>query len=426
MYQIESGSDAIRARSKLIPRRFGWPIVSRTVIYLGLTSMFTDISSEMVSSILPLYLVLYLGLSPLQFGVVDGLYQGVTALVRVAGGFIADRSHRHKEVAAAGYALSAVCKLGMLAAGGVWTAVVGVIFFDRLGKGIRTAPRDALIALSTPTEELATAFGVHRSLDTVGAMLGPLVAFGLLAVIPGAYDTIFVASFSVALIGLGVLGLFVENQPGEPEAVAGNAVSIRFALERLAAPQFRVLVLAGTALALVTVSDGFLYLTLQRRLSFSAGWLPLLYVATSLAYFVLAIPMGQLADRVGRWRVFVTGHVLLLAIYGALLLPTIGLVELGACLLLFGAYYAATDGVLMALASAVLPADLRASSLALLTTATSIARLLASVLFGALWTWWGIQGATLAFLAGLVVAISYTSFALIRTEKYARDAQTAT
>src|SRR6185503_8332888 len=122
---------------------------SRTVWCLGLTSFFTDISSEMVASILPIYLVLHLHLSPLTFGLIDGLYQGFAAVARVAGGFVADRWRNHKAVASVGYALSAACKLGLLAAGNAWSLLALTIAFDRTGKGIRTAPRDALISLST-------------------------------------------------------------------------------------------------------------------------------------------------------------------------------------------------------------------------------------------------------------------------------------
>jgi MFS family permease len=404
----------LKLRGAATPRRLG---VSSTVLLLGLTSLFTDISSEMVSTVLPLYLVFSLQLSPLQFGIIDGLYQGVSALVRVASGFVADRWRRHKEVAAAGYGLSAVCKLGLLAAGGVWTALAAVILIDRTGKGIRTSPRDALISLTSPRAGLATAFGVHRALDTAGAMIGPLVAFGLLALVPDGYDVIFVTSFCAALVGLGVLVLFVQNPPPDREAAAARTVSLRAAAGLLRAPRFRALVLAGAALGLLTMSDGFLYLTLQRRLAFNTGFFPLLYVATALVYLILAIPAGQLADRAGRGRVFVGGYALLLLVYGALLLPAPGLPELAACLVLLGAYYAATDGVLMALASETLPADLRTSGLALLTTATSLARLFASVLFGALWTWGGMESAVTLFAVGLLAAVGLAALVLIRTQR---------
>src|SRR5262249_16056464 len=159
-------------------------------LFLGLTSLFTDVSSEMVSTILPLYLVLYLQFTPLQFGIIDGLYQGAAVIVRVASGLVADRWRWPKTVAATASRLSALCKLGLLAVGSLWAGLVAVIVIDRTGKGIRTAPRDALISLSTPPEQLGMAFGVHRALDTMGAMIGPLLAFGLLALAPGAFDSV--------------------------------------------------------------------------------------------------------------------------------------------------------------------------------------------------------------------------------------------
>lgn len=415
--QIRDNLPALSRASGSLPRRWGWPRVSRNVLFLGLTSLFTDVSSEMVSAILPLYLVFFLRLTPLQFGVVDGLYQGVAVLVRVAGGFAADRWRRHKEVAAVGYGVSVVCKLGLLAAGSAWPALASVVAVDRMGKGFRTAPRDALISLSTPRPELATAFGVHRTLDTVGAMLGPVLAFGLMALAPAAFDAIFVVSFFIALVGLALLLLFVENRPrvGEPLAVA--AVSLRSAVGLLGAPRFRALVLAGAALALATVSDGFIYLALQRRLNFAVGFFPLLYVATASVYFLLAMPAGRLADRVGRGRVFVAGYGLLLLTYTALLLPDLGPAMVAVYVALLGAYYAATDGVLTALASALLPADLRSSGLALLATATSLARLFASVLFGALWTWQGMETAVIVFGVGLLLAGAFALLAVGRTDR---------
>jgi MFS family permease len=424
MYQIENSGDVLKSR---LFRR-SWPRVSRNVLFLGLTSLFTDISSEMVSTILPLYLVFILRLTPLEFGVIDGLYQGATALVRLLSGLVADRWRRHKEVAATGYALSVVCKLGFLIAGSAWLALASVVLLDRIGKGIRTAPRDALISLSSRRQELATAFGMHRALDTAGAMLGPVVAFGLLALAPDAFDVIFVVSFCIALIGLGVITLFVENRPVADTLdvdPARPAVSLSAAASLLRAPRFRVLVLIGTALSLATMSDGLLYLGLQRRLNFGVGFFPLLYVTTALIYMLLAIPIGRLADRFGRGRVFVGGYALLLLVYTSLLLPTIGLFEVFVYLVLFGAYYAATDGVLMALASTILPPDLRTRGLALLTTATSLSRLFASVLFGLLWTWWGVEMAVSLFAVALIVAILFTAITLARTRNNAHHDQEA-
>lgn len=414
----------LRARGKLNASRLAWPRVSQTVVFLGLTSLFTDISAEMVSTILPLYLVFGLQLSPLAFGVIDGLYLGAAALVRVFAGVWADRSRRLKEIAVAGYALSAVSRVGLLVVGNVWPALVGVVLIDRLGKGIRTAPRDAMISFSSPKEELATAFGVHRALDTAGAMLGPLLAFGLLALTPGAYDAVFVVSLCAALIGLSILVLFVQNQPiSRDDTDDRQAVSLREAAGLVRAPGFGTLLAIGGALSLATMSDGFLYLTLQRRLDFNIGFFPLLYVATAFIFMLLAVPVGRLADRVGRGAVFVGGYALLLLAYVALLLPWEGTAQVVVYLVLLGTYYAATDGVLMALASAVLPEALRTSGLALLTTATSLARLVASVLFGLLWTWRGVEIAVAAFAIGLAVAMILAFIAFTRRKVWTLDGE---
>ena len=420
MYQIENSGDLIKSSKKLRAGWTHWPHVSRTVLLLGLTSFFTDVSSEMVSSILPLYMILTLRMAPLEFGIIDGLYQGTASFVRVASGYIADRWYRYKEVAIAGYALSAVCKLGILLAGSVFGTLTSLIVMDRTGKGIRTAPRDALISLSSPQEGLATAFGVHRALDTAGAMLGPIISLGLLDLAPGAFDAIFVVSFCVALIGLGVLMLFVENQRPDAPAATVPAVSLREVSRLLHLASFRTLMLVGAALSLVTISDGFLYLSMQRRLSFSVGLFPLLYVLTALIFLMLALPVGRLADRVGRGQVFIGGYMLLLCVYGLLLLPSAGWLDVCITLPLFGAYYAATDGVLMAQASALLPAWLRSSGLALLTTATGLGRLLASALFGLLWTWWGIHAAIMIFMIALAVVMTLTRSGLRRTEVHLR------
>jgi MFS family permease len=391
------------------------PVVARNVVFLGLTSLFTDVSSEMVAAILPLYLVFFLGLSPLQFGIVDGLYQGFAALVRVASGYVADRWRRHKEIAVFGYGLSAFCKLAFLAAGSAWLALGGIVMADRTGKGIRTAPRDAMISLSTPPEGLATAFGVHRALDTFGAMIGPVVAFLLLAQLPNAFDVVFVTSFCFALIGLGLLVLFVQSPAAVTTAIGSRAVSLRAALGLLRAPDFRSLAVAGAALAFFTISDGFLYLVLQRRLSLNAGLFPLLYVGTSVSYFLLAVPAGRLADRWGRGRVLLAGYLLLLPVYGLLLLPSLGYAHLAVALLLFGAYYAATDGVLMASASTVLAPQLRTTGMGFITTGTTVARLISSVIFGALWTTQSMELAVILFIGGLVVALPLATRTLART-----------
>ena len=390
------------------------------MVLLGLTSLFTDISSEMVNAVLPLYLTLQLGFSPLQYGLVDGVYHGITALARLQGGWVADRHGRYTEVAGTGYALSAACKLGLWSAGSGWTPTVGFLFLDRFGKGIRTPPRDALISLSTPAASLGEAFGVHRALDAIGALLGPILAFGLLTLIPAAYDVIFVTSFFVALIGLGVLMFFVSNPvtgPGASRDPAGPRVSLGSTANLVRLPQFRAVLLAGVVLSMATVSDGFVYLILQRTAQIDPSFFPLLYVGTSLVYLLLAVPAGKLADRIGRSTLFLAGHGLLLCLYAVMLWPHLGAVVLGLSLFLLGAYYAATDGVIMAIASAALPVSHRTTGLALLTTLTALSRLVGSSLFGALWGWYGPRWSFTIFLVGLLAATTFAGGMLARSRR---------
>src|SRR3954452_23191531 len=167
MYQVESSGALVRAQ-RVLTSRGRRARVSRTVLLLGLCSLLTDISSEMVATVLPLYLVSTLGFTPLQFGVVDGLYQGAGAFVRFGAGFVGDRWRRHKEVALLGYGLSTACKLALAAVGTGFGASSAIVLVDRAGKGIRTAPRDAMISLATPRERLGASFGVHRAMDTAG------------------------------------------------------------------------------------------------------------------------------------------------------------------------------------------------------------------------------------------------------------------
>lgn len=430
MYSIEwSRIFSRRRRNGDAPARW-LPLVSRTVWALGMTSLFTDISSEMVASILPVYLVLHLGISPLAFGVVDGLYQGAAALVRVAGGIMADRWRRHKEVAALGYGLSAACRLLILVAGSAWGMIAAIITLDRIGKGIRTAPRDALISQRSPSEALATAFGVHRALDAVGAMLGPVMAFVLLATMPGGFDVLFIASLGIAIIGVGAILLFVparvpeaeQHTPSPAELKAADhvrcpacrstgthcpkSVSLGTIVHLLGEGRFRALVLAGAVLSLVTVSDSFIYLTLQRRLNIGLSAFPLFYVGTSLVTSLFAIPCGRIADRFGRVRMMLAGYVVLAVVYGVLLLPpTATLVLVAATVLGLGLFYAATDGVLTALAAAELPLSHAGSGLAILATATNLARLAASVVFGFLWSRASMGSATACYLVALTVAL---------------------
>lgn len=374
--------------------------VAPAVFALGAVSLVTDVSSEMVTAVLPLYLVTGLGLSPLGFGLLDGIYNGFSALVRLVGGHLADRGGgRHKWVAGFGYAVSAVCKPLLLVAHSL-TPIGLVLAADRTGKGLRTAPRDALISLSSTPRARGRAFGVHRAMDTAGALLGPLVAFLILRATVDGYDAVFTVSFCVAVLGVLVLVLFVPA--GQSQAVPAERPTLRAAVRLLGRRDLRRITVCALLLGLATVSDSFVYLLLQRRLGVPDRWFALLPLGTAAAFLLLAIPLGRLADRVGRWAVFLAGHGALLVAYGLLLASWHGSGLPYVVLALHGTFYAATDGVLMAAASDGVPEALRSSGLALVQTGQALARFACSLLFGAAWTVWGDRAA----LAGAAVALT--------------------
>ena len=353
MYQIENSRQALSGLARLKSLAGARPAVSRTVILLGITSLLTDISSEMVSTVLPLYLVLILHLPPLQFGFIDGIYQGGSVLVRLASGLIADRRRDSKTVAVVGYALSALTRPALLVAQGA-TAFGSLVLVDRIGKGIRTAPRDAMIAASATPSGLATAFGVHRALDTAGAMLGPLLAVLLLGLTPGSFDAVFVVSFCFAILGVAVIGLLVREPTRVAQAEDSEPkVSLRDAMALLNDAQFRRVTAVGALLALLTISDAFVYLALQRQIGLSVGIYPLLFVATALVFMITAVPVGRLADVLGRQRVFVGGYVVLGLSYVTLIASPAAPLLAVLVVTLLGLYYAMTDGVLQAIASSI-------------------------------------------------------------------------
>ena len=384
--------------------------VATTVVLLGVVSMLTDISSESVNAVLPIYLTSMLGMSTLAYGFIDGIYQGVSALVRIIGGWIADRADHPKWVAVVGYLGSAVSRVFLLSATS-FAAITSIITADRLGKGLRTAPRDALIAASSPPAALGRAFGVHRALDTLGALIGPLMAFAIIGIaVPNDFHAVFVASLAFAIIGVAVLILIVPDlRPRRQRRASGDTPeatgSVRPSWRHLRNPQFVRLVLAGALLGLFTIGDGFLYLELTERDSLAAKYFPLLYVGTNFAYLALAIPFGRLADRIGRARVFLGGQILLLVAYLCAGGPMGGLTVSIACLLFLGAYYAATDGVLAAIASKVSPIAVRTSGIATAQTAVAAARFASSLGFGLMWVELGRTKAIWLVTALLAVAI---------------------
>ncbi|MGO4589275.1 MFS transporter [Paenarthrobacter sp. 2TAF44] len=398
--------------------------LSPVILWLGLVSMVTDVSSESVTAILPLYVTGFLGLSTIAFGFIDGINQGASAIVRIAAGWAADRSGHPKRIALAGYGLSMLARIGFLFAGGFW-AVAAIVTGDRIGKGIRTAPRDALITVSAQPEHLARSFGVHRMLDNIGAAAGPMIAFLVLLMIPNGFSTVFVVSLAFAIIGVAVLGLVVPDLRADGlrgiKATSGAEQTadsrkqrprlFAFSWSHLREPGLGKLLISAGLLGLLTIGDGFIYLVLQDRDSFAVQWFPLLFVGTNIVFLAFAIPLGRLADRVGRVPVFVGGHIALLACYFLAAAPFGGLWSTVGCLILLGGFYAATDGVLAALASQLTPPGKLATGIASAQTVVALSRMTASAGFGVLW--YAVGASTAMVAAGALLACAVVAVVFI-------------
>ncbi|MCR2785012.1 MFS transporter [Microbacterium sp. zg-B96] len=388
--------------------------MSSTVITLGIVSLLTDISSESVSAILPLYITGFLGLSMIAFGVLDGMYQGVSAFVRIAGGHASDRLDQPKWVAFTGYALAALARVGLLFASG-FAALTAVVTADRIGKGIRTAPRDALITAASEPEHLGHSFGVHRMLDNIGAALGPVIAFLILLVVPDGFHIVFVASLAFAVIGVVVLGLVVPNVRTRPRSGKDATAAVpkkRFEWGVIWQGPMRRLLAAAGILGLMTIGDGFVYLVLQARSEFAAQWFPLLYAGTNVAFLAFAIPLGRLADRVGRARVFVFGHLGLLAAYVVAAIAVEDILATVLCLVFLGLFYAATDGVLAALAAQLTTPETRGTGIAAAQTVVAVSRFASAAAFGLLWYAIGREQSMFVVAALLAVAIAVVAVLL--------------
>jgi predicted MFS family arabinose efflux permease len=261
---------------------------------------------------------------------------------------------------------------------------------------------------------MASAFAVHRALDAGGALLGPIVAFVLLAQMPGAFDVLWVTSFLFAILGVAALWLYVPRPKDSlfPQPHSDERKLSRRSLPALfASRHFVALAGCGLLLSVGTAADGFIYLILLEKGGVNSGSLPLFYVATAASYALFSIPAGLCADRFGRVSIFLGGYAVLGGVYLLLLLmPTVGLPAQAVCLLLLGVYYAGTEGVLMAMASAAGPPETRASGLAVLATAIALGKMGSSLLFGWMWDAYGVRSAIVVFIGILMAATLVAGF----------------
>ena len=380
------------------------PAIPRGVWVLGFVSLLMDISSEMIHSLLPLYLTVGLGASAMAVGLIEGAAEATALIVRVFSGVLSDRWRNRKGLAAAGYGLGALSKpLFALATGPM--LVFGARFLDRIGKGIRGAPRDALVADLTPPEIRGAAFGLRQSLDTVGAFTGPLLAMALML----AWSDDFRAVFWVAVIPAALSFLliaFVVREPPQPPAPRGETLRLSAATLRELGRPFAFVAVAGAALTLARFSEAFLVLR-ARDLGLAVAYAPLVLVGMSVVYALSAYPVGRLADRMSHRTLLALGVVVLIAA-DAVLAFAAGLGALAVGVLLWGLHMGLTQGLLAAMVAHTAPAHLRGTAFGFFNLASGVAMLLASVIAGALWQYVGpaatfFAGAAFAAFSGLVV-----------------------
>ena len=360
---------------------------------LGFVSMLMDVSSEMIHALLPVYLTVGLGATALAVGVIEGIAEATAAITKVFSGALSDRIGRRKELAAIGYGLAALTKpVFPLAPSIGW--VVAARF-----KGIRGAPRDALVADLAPEGRRGAAFGLRQSLDTVGAFLGPLLAIVLMWAFANDFQSVFWVAVIPAFMALGLI-LFAVKEPARPAGLRKVRNPLSRAELRLLGGMYWAVVAVATVFTLARFSEAFLILRAE-EVGLSLMLVPLVLVGMNAVYALSAWPAGVLSDRMSRPTMLMAGLGLLIAADLVLALAP-GFVGLGLGIALWGLHMGVTQGLLSALVAEAVPAELRGTAYGMFNLITGGALLLASVIAGGLWQWFGSEA---TFLAGAAFAV---------------------
>lgn len=380
--------------------------VPRTVWTLGLISMFMDISSEIVHALLPLFLTVTLGTSVALVGAIDGIAEATASITKVFSGYLSDRIGRRKPLILLGYGLGALSKpLFALAAGPV--PVLGARFIDRIGKGLRGAPRDALVADVTQPEIRGRAYGLRQALDTVGAFAGPLAAIGLMALFSNDMRAVFWVAVVPGFVAVLLVIFGIKGQRGEL-AHGESRPPLRVADLRKLDRGFWAVVGIGVMFTMARFSEAFLILKANDD-GLPLALAPLVLVVMNIVYSLGAYPAGALADNAGPQRPLLYGLACLVAA-DIFLASRLGLIGTFAGIALWGGHMALTQGLLAQLVAERAPEALRGSAFGLFNLATGITMLVASVLAGVLWDYAGpsatfIAGASFAGIAGLLILL---------------------
>lgn len=397
---MSDGGSAAPYNDAMQPHADGTSVIHRiprSIWILGFVSLLMDISSEMIHSLLPIFMASVLGMTALTIGVIEGVAEATALIVKVFSGALSDRWRKRKGLAVVGYALGALSKPFFALATSA-TPVMAARFADRIGKGIRGAPRDALIADLAPHDIRGAAFGLRQSLDTVGAFVGPLLAVGLMLLWANDIRAVFWVAVIPAVLSVLLLFLGVQEPEHDPRDEPLQPVT-RDNLRRLGAAYWWV-VGVGAVFTMARFSEAFLVLRAQQG-GVAVAWVPLVMVAMNMVYSASAYPLGRLSDRVSHKGMLACGLLVLIAADMVLAMNDHWVTVLVG-VMLWGLHMGMTQGLLATMVANTAPAELRGTAYGFYNLLSGLATLLASVIAGAVWDTWG---ASITFYAGAAFCV---------------------
>ena len=350
----------------------------RNVFFTGLVSFFMDMSSEMIYPLVPLFLANVLGINMAMIGLIEGIAESTASLLKVFSGWFSDWTRQRKNLMLAGYAISTLSR-PIMALAGAWQQVLASRFTDRLGKGIRTAPRDAIIAEATESTHLGRAFSFHRAMDTMGAVVGPAITFALLGFFNNDYRKIFWFSMVPGVIAVILIIFFIREKKRQPQPEADRP---KLSLNHF---DWRVkfFMVIATLFALGNSSDAFLILRAE-QVGIPVLTIPVVYLVFNLVYSLSAIPAGMAADRFGKKRIILLGFALFAGLYYGFAVAK----DVSTIWVLFGLYglfMGLTEGIQKAFLATIIPPDFKATAFGVYAAAVGLAMLPASLIAGWLW-----------------------------------------
>jgi MFS family permease len=375
----------------------------RNVFVAGLVSFFMDVSSEMIYPLVPLFLANVLGVNKSVIGLIEGIAESTASLLKVFSGWFSDRIGNRKWLMAAGYGISTLSRPIVALATG-WQHVMGSRFMDRFGKGVRTAPRDAIIAESSEKTHLGRAFGFHRSMDTMGAVVGPAIAFFLLGIFSNNYRIVFWLSMIPGVIAVLLIIFFIKEKK---KVFPAHEERPKLTLKHFDW-RFKFFVAIATIFAIGNSSDVFLILRAQQT-GIPTVLIPVVYLLFNLVYSISAIPAGIAADKFGRKRVILLGFVLFAILYYGFAVAR-DTSAIWALFAFYGLFMGLTEGIQKAFLATIIPSDFKATAFGVYNTAVGLAMFPASLIGG--WLWDNISPSATFYFGAITASLSTILFVI--------------